>query len=131
MRLNESGGLQTPPMAWVALGEKVVVREIEPRELAERMRAGAAVYLVDVRQPWENATAALPNSVLVPLPELPHRLDEVQPPEGTLTVVYCHHGVRSLRAAAFLVRMGRADVVSLAGGIDAWSQEVDPSVPRY
>jgi adenylyltransferase/sulfurtransferase len=108
-----------------------VVREIEPRELAARLRAGEATYLLDVRQPWEHAAAALPGSVLVPLPELAARAAEVRPPEGALTVVYCHHGVRSLHAAAYLQRLGLGDVATLAGGIDAWSVEIDPSVPRY
>ncbi len=100
-------------------------------ELAAKLAAGEPVYLLDVRQPWEHETAALPGSVLVPLPELPARAGEVLPPEGALVVVYCHHGIRSRSGAAFLARCGFAAVASLAGGIDAWSAEVDPSVPRY
>jgi adenylyltransferase/sulfurtransferase len=108
-----------------------MVRQIEPRALAAKLAAGEPVYLLDVRQPWEHETAALPGSVLVPLHELPSRASEVRPPAGALTVVYCHHGVRSLPAAALLQRLGLRDVASLAGGIDAWSLEVDPSLPRY
>lgn len=106
-------------------------RQVGPHELSARLAAGESVYLVDVRQPWEHEAAALPDSVLIPLHELPARAGEVRPPPGALTVVYCHHGIRSLRAAAFLEQAGLPDVVSLAGGIDAWSLEVDPSVPRY
>jgi adenylyltransferase/sulfurtransferase len=108
-----------------------MVREIQVEQLAERRAAGEAVYLLDVRQPQEHAIAALPDSMLVPLNELPRRAAEVRPPEGALVVVYCHHGIRSLRAAAFLEQRGLANVVSLAGGIDAWSQRVDTGVPRY
>jgi adenylyltransferase/sulfurtransferase len=57
--------------------------------------------------------------------------DELEPPPGALVVTYCHHGVRSLNAAAILLRAGHARVASLAGGIDRWSIEIDPSVPRY
>jgi len=106
-------------------------REITPRELAARRDAGAALHLLDVRQPWEHALVALPDSQLVPLDELATRCDEVAPPPGALLVTYCHHGVRSLQAAALLATRGHRDVVSLAGGIDAWAREVDPSLPRY
>lgn len=108
-----------------------MVREITVTELEARLRKGEPTCLVDVRQPWEHELAKLPGSVLVPLGELPARHDEIEPAEGALTVVYCHHGVRSLSGAAFLERLGFAGVVSLAGGIDAWSLEVDPDVPRY
>jgi rhodanese-related sulfurtransferase len=108
-----------------------VVREIHVHDLVRRLAASEPVYLLDVREPWEHDTAALPGSVLIPLAELPGRVGEVRPPPGALVVVYCHHGLRSLSGAAFLERAGLADVVSLHGGIDAWSREVDPTVPRY
>ena len=108
-----------------------MVREIAPPALAQALAAGTPTYLLDVRQPWEHQTAALPESTLVPLHELPGRLAEVTPPAGALVVVYCHHGVRSLHAANFLEHAGFADVCSLAGGIDLWSRVVDPAVPRY
>jgi rhodanese-related sulfurtransferase len=108
-----------------------VVPQIEPRQLADKMQAGDALCLVDVRQPWEHETAALPGSLLIPLNELASRAGEIQPPAGALVVVYCHHGMRSLHAAAWLQRLGLANVASLAGGIDAWSLEIDPGVPRY
>lgn len=107
-----------------------MVRQIPVRLLAQLMADEQPVYLVDVRQPWEHEQAALPGSTLIPLGELPERLDEVTPPEGALIVAYCHHGVRSLSAAALIEGTGRA-AVSLAGGIDAWSLEVDPRVRRY
>jgi adenylyltransferase/sulfurtransferase len=106
-------------------------REISVQELKRKLDAGEAVYLVDVRQVWEHETAALPNSVLVPLDELVDRVDEVEPPPGALVVTYCHHGVRSLSAAVVLDRAGKPGALSLRGGIDAWSIAIDPSVPRY
>jgi rhodanese-related sulfurtransferase len=92
---------------------------------------GESIYLVDVRQPWEHELVRLPDDILVPLDQLADHADEITPPEGALVVTYCHHGIRSLSAAAMLERLGHAKVASLAGGIDAWSQLVDPKLPRY
>jgi rhodanese-related sulfurtransferase len=108
-----------------------MVREIRPQELADRLAAGEPVYLLDVRRPWEHATASLPGSYLVPLHELAARAGEIEPQPGAPVVVYCHHGIRSLSAVALLERLGFRDVWSLAGGIDAWSLLIDPRVPRY
>jgi adenylyltransferase/sulfurtransferase len=106
-------------------------RQIDVQSLSARLQAGAPTYLLDVREPWEHETASLPGSVLIPLRELAARAAEIGPPAGALVVVYCHHGVRSLHAAAFLERLGQAEVASLAGGIDAWSLLIDATVPRY
>jgi rhodanese-related sulfurtransferase len=106
-------------------------RQISVRELAMRLANDHPVRLLDVRQPWENGLAALPDSQLIPLNELAARAGEIDVPEGALLVVYCHHGIRSLSAAAALERLGFENVVSLTGGIDAWSCQVDPTVPRY
>ena len=76
-------------------------------------------------------SAKLPDSLLIPLNELPTLSAEISVEPATLTVVYCHHGIRSQSAAEYLLRLGHANVRSLAGGIDAWSCEVDPAVPRY
>jgi adenylyltransferase/sulfurtransferase len=108
-----------------------VVRQINVRDLAVKLAAREPVYFVDVRQPWEHEIAALPNSVVLPLDELMNRLGELQPADGALVVVYCHHGIRSLSGAALLEGAGFKKVVSLAGGIDAWSLEIDPTIPRY
>ena len=106
-------------------------RQMRVTELKAMLDAGEPVYLLDVRQPEEYALCRLPGGVLIPLGELPRRVDEVTPPEGATVVVYCHHGVRSLSGAVMLERAGLADVANLAGGIDAWSLHVDPAVPRY
>ena len=106
-------------------------RQISAIELAKHIANGRPVLLIDVRQPWENAIAALPESLLIPLGELARRAHEVKPQAGATIVAYCHHGMRSLSAAAILEKAGFADVLSLAGGIDAWALGVDPSVARY
>jgi rhodanese-related sulfurtransferase len=105
--------------------------EIGPEQLAEKLRRGERVWLLDVRHEWEHQLARLPGEALIPLHELPARLDEVQPPEGAEIVCYCHHGMRSLSAAAILRQAGFGNALSLAGGIDLWSRAIDPSVPRY
>ncbi|MFT3767418.1 MAG: rhodanese-like domain-containing protein [Minicystis sp.] len=108
-----------------------MVQQIGVRELLDRMKAGERLVLLDVRREWEHETAALPGSVLIPLDELTARADEIEVPEGATIVAYCHHGVRSLSAAVLLERLGFPDVVSLRGGIDAWSIHVDPTISRY
>jgi rhodanese-related sulfurtransferase len=106
-------------------------RQMRPESLAEKIRAGEPVYLLDVREPWEHEHARLPDSVLIPLGELPQRISDVEPPAGATVVVYCHHGIRSLSGAAILEANGFREAYSLFGGIDAWSQLVDSKVPRY
>jgi rhodanese-related sulfurtransferase len=101
------------------------------QELDRRQRAGEPFYLLDVRQPAEHALAALPGSKLIPLNQLLERIAEVEPPAGVPVVVYCHHGIRSQHGAMALVQHGLTEVYSLHGGIDAWSLEVGPNVPRY
>jgi rhodanese-related sulfurtransferase len=108
-----------------------MVKQINSRELALRLANEHKILLLDVREPWEHETAAIAGSTLIPLSELGARVGEIQAPTETLIVVYCHHGLRSLSGAAILQRMGLANVASLDGGIDAWSCEVDPGVPRY
>jgi rhodanese-related sulfurtransferase len=106
-------------------------RQISVDDLARALATAQPLFLLDVRQPWEHETAALPNSVLIPLNELDDRWQEIPTATDALVVAYCHHGIRSLNAAAFLESQGITAVASLAGGIDAWSQRIDPNIPRY
>ena len=103
--------------------------EISPEELSGKLRGDAPPVLVDVRRDDEVAICALAGAVHLPLNDLSVRLDELDP--RAETVVYCHHGVRSLNATVMLRQAGFANVRSLAGGIDRWSREIDASVPRY
>jgi rhodanese-related sulfurtransferase len=105
--------------------------EITPEQLSEKLRRGAAVWLLDVRNDWEHQLARLPDQAVIPLHELPARLEEIAADPGAEIVCYCHHGVRSLTAASILRQAGFGNAVSLAGGIDLWSRRIDPSVPRY
>lgn len=104
--------------------------DVSPRALSARLHDGAApVTLLDVREPEEWALVHLPHARLVPLETLPDVVDSLDP-AGEL-VVYCHHGARSAAAVAWLRARGFTHVHNLAGGIDRWSLEVDPSLPRY
>ena len=108
-----------------------MVLQIQPRELAQALENGHTLRLIDVRQPWESQVASLPGSFHIPLNDHPQRSSEIAKNAESPLIVYCHHGIRSLSAAAYLLRLGHVNVKSLAGGIDAWSCEVDPSIPRY
>jgi len=105
--------------------------QVTPTDLAQRFRDGQRIPLLDVREYDENEYVRLPESLLIPLGELAQRLAELEPWRNEEFVVYCHHGVRSARAVAFLRSIGFTQALNLAGGIDRWSLEVDPTLPRY
>lgn len=85
--------------------------------------------LLDVREPWEAEIATLAGSILIPMSEIPRRLSEL--PRTQPTVVFCHHGIRSMQVIAFLERHGFTNLHNLRGGIDAYSREVDAAVAVY
>jgi molybdopterin/thiamine biosynthesis adenylyltransferase/rhodanese-related sulfurtransferase len=103
--------------------------ELTPGALSARLAAGEQPVLLDVREPWEHEIAALPGSTLIPLSTLAQQALTLD--KGAHLVVYCHHGGRSAMAAQWLRAQGFTHVSNLAGGIDAWSLEVDASLPRY
>jgi rhodanese-related sulfurtransferase len=106
-----------------------MVREISPIELAERLRSDEPPMLIDVREGWEWELARLENAHLVPLDQFARASASL--PKDADVVLYCHHGVRSLIAAQFLVTRGFTRVSNLTGGIDRYALEGDPRVPRY
>jgi adenylyltransferase/sulfurtransferase len=103
--------------------------QIEPRELKVKMENGAKVLVVDVREPWEHQIASIAGATLVPLNTLPANLKMFEGAEEV--VIFCHHGMRSLNAAAWLRSQGVDRARSLTGGIERWSTEIDASVPKY
>jgi molybdopterin/thiamine biosynthesis adenylyltransferase/rhodanese-related sulfurtransferase/proteasome lid subunit RPN8/RPN11 len=103
--------------------------EMDVTELKARIDRGDRLVLLDVREPLEHQMCRLPDSILLPLGELAQRSGELDPADEI--VVYCRVGVRSATAVEFLKRSGFSRVWNLAGGILAWSDKVDPSVPRY
>jgi rhodanese-related sulfurtransferase len=103
--------------------------EITPRDVKNMMDRGEKFLFVDVREKWEFATSWIEGAVLVPMREIPANLAKFE--EADRIVLFCHHGIRSLDVAAWLRSQDIAGAKSMAGGIDRWSAEIDPSVPRY
>jgi rhodanese-related sulfurtransferase len=107
-----------------------LIRQIRPSELRERLElAEDAPFLLDVREPREFAFCRIEGAVSIPLGELPRRAHEL--PAGREIVAICHHGVRSLQAAMFLMQARALTVTNLHGGVAAWAREIDPSMKQY
>jgi sulfur-carrier protein adenylyltransferase/sulfurtransferase len=106
-----------------------VISAISVQELKRKMDAGDVVALIDVREPFEFEIARIDGARLIPLRELPERLDEL-PRDGEM-VIHCHSGMRSAEAVRLLRGKGFTQVYNLDGGIDSWSDEIDPDVPKY
>src|SRR5438270_472261 len=104
------------------------VPEIQPEELKRRLDAGEDLFVLDVREPHEYQICNL-NGYLIPLGELPKRVHELD--SSREIVAHCRSGMRSAKAVTFLQQAGFRKVSNLAGGILAWSDKVDPSVPKY
>jgi len=103
--------------------------EISAAEVKRRMDSGEKLLLVDVREPWEYETCRIEGAKLIPMGTIPANLRALDVEEDV--ICYCHHGQRSLDVAVWLRRQGIEGAKSLAGGIDRWSRDVDPRVPRY
>lgn len=110
--------------------DKVDDWQITPLELRRRLNHGEPMVLVDVRERWEADIVSLPEARYIPLNELRYRAEEEIDPDDEI-ILYCHHGMRSMEAAMMLWDLGYEQVKSLAGGIERWTVEVDPSLPRY
>ncbi|NNU43887.1 rhodanese-like domain-containing protein [Ramlibacter montanisoli] len=111
-----------------------MIPQVRPSDFDDWLQAqGARPLVLDVREPWEVQTASVAagefDLVAIPMNEVPGRLDEI--PQDRPVAILCHHGARSQRVAMFLAHQGYTDVANIAGGIEAWSRERDPAVPRY
>ena len=105
--------------------------EILPAEVKARLNRGEKLILVDVREPWEHQICRIDGARLIPLGSLAASLQTLPDEDEGELICYCHHGMRSMDAAAWLRFQGFAKAKSLAGGIERWSREIDPAVPRY
>ena len=106
------------------------MKEITATELKQRLDNGEDIQIIDVREANEVAIGRIPNSVHIPLAQVLNRMEEIDP--NRETVVHCKMGGRSARAIDALQRSGfKGNLQNLKGGIIAWSNEVDPSVPKY
>jgi rhodanese-related sulfurtransferase len=104
--------------------------EVAPQEVKQRLDGGDFFRLIDVREPFEHHQAHIEGADLIPMRTVPVRLGELQS-ETRPIVVFCHHGMRSLQVVTWLRQQGVVQCQSLSGGIDQWSREIDPAVPRY
>lgn len=105
--------------------------QISPAALEERLVSDHPPHLLDVRESYEHDIVSLPEARLIPLGQLSERFGEIESWKQEPVVVYCHHGIRSQHAIAFLSSVGFEQLENLQSGIDGWSALVDPSLPRY
>lgn len=102
---------------------------LSAEEIKKKLNDGNAFIILDVREPWEYQAAKIEGSLLIPLGQLEKRKEELN--QESEIVCLCHMGVRSFKAMKYLQSCGFKNVKNMAGGIEAWSLKVDPSVPRY
>ncbi|MFT4547246.1 MAG: rhodanese-related sulfurtransferase [Verrucomicrobiales bacterium] len=112
------------------LPDHALTNEVSPQEL-EALLAAGTVRLIDCREDDEFTICRIEGSTLIPLKQIPEKLELVRGGGEQPLVIYCHHGMRSLHATQFLRSRGIEQVFSLRGGIDAWSDSIDSTVPRY
>ena len=105
--------------------------EITCQDVKQKLDSGEEFLLLDCREQNEYELVHLENSSLMPMSEIVDRFQELTEYQAKPVVVYCHHGGRSLQVTQYLRQQGFTDVLSMAGGIDRWSQEIDPTLPRY
>jgi adenylyltransferase/sulfurtransferase len=103
--------------------------EIMPSEVKQRLDKGEKMLLVDVREPHEYALCHIEGAVLIPMGTIPANLQKLDVDEEV--ICFCHHGMRSMDVANWLRAQGVRSAKSMSGGIDRWSTEIDPKVPRY
>ena len=105
------------------------IPEAAPEEIQRRLESGENLLLIDVREREEVAVAALSDALVCPLSEAAEWIDRL--PKDQPLVIFCHHGIRSMRVAVALAQRGHENVINMSGGIDLWSTQVDARVPRY
>lgn len=105
--------------------------EVSVQDVRSRLAAGDDFLLLDCRRPEEHSLVHLDEAVLIPMDELPDRLGELGGQDERPVVVYCHHGGRSMMVTRWLRQQGWNRAQSMRGGIDAWADEIDNSLPRY
>jgi rhodanese-related sulfurtransferase len=104
-------------------------QDLTPAEYVERTVRGETWLLIDVREPWEHALASVAEAMLIPMGDVPARVEELD--RSLPVAVLCHSGIRSAQVAGWLRYQGFDRVANIEGGIDAWSITVDASIPRY
>jgi adenylyltransferase/sulfurtransferase len=103
--------------------------DLEPEQVHQARQTGQPYLLVDIREPFEINLANIPNTLAIPMGEIDNRLAEI--PKDIPVVIFCRNGVRSAQVVRQLVKKSYSNVCNLHGGINAWSDQVDPSIARY
>ncbi|HKB84973.1 MAG TPA: rhodanese-like domain-containing protein [Ignavibacteriaceae bacterium] len=104
-------------------------RDLNPSEVKQMLENNNSARLIDVREEWEHKIAHIENSKLMPMSNFMQHINELGNDDEL--IIYCHTGVRSANVCRFLAEKGFKNLINLKGGIEAWSVEVDPSIPRY
>lgn len=105
------------------------MQHFTPIQLNEKIASSDSLFLLDVRESWEFDTCHLEGSILIPMDDIPNKLDQLD--KNQTIAVICHHGRRSLNVANFLENNGFEHLINLTGGIDAWAEEVDRNMAKY
>ncbi len=105
--------------------------EIDVRAVKSLLDAGGDLLLLDCREPVEYELVRIEGATLIPMSQMASRVEQLRPHRGRRVVVYCHLGGRSLQVTQWLRRQGFSAAQNMSGGIDAWSLEIDPTLPRY
>lgn len=105
--------------------------EVTVQEAKAMMQENPEIVLIDCREPDEYAIAHIEGAILMPLSEMQQNFPKLEPLKDKSIIVHCHHGGRSLRMVLWMRKNGFLNCINMAGGIDAWSIEIDPEVPQY
>jgi rhodanese-related sulfurtransferase len=106
-----------------------MIQNLSPHEVKRLLDTEKNVKLIDVREKWEYEYATIEGAENIPLSVFVHSVNKID--NNNKIILYCHHGSRSYQACSYLVRNGFNDVTNMDGGIDAWADQVEPSMQRY
>lgn len=130
-RKSRASPLRRKLSSMMSAPQSSVPVEVTCAQVKARLVAGDKFVFLDCREPNEHQTVSIQQAKLLPMSEIQNRLTELESQRGDDIVIHCHHGGRSLRVANWLRQQGFSKAQSMAGGIDQWATEIDPSLPRY
>jgi len=105
------------------------MQQMTPRQLKSHLEQATSPLLLDVRESWEFDICSIENSILIPMGQIPTKLEQLNPKQEI--VVICHHGIRSAQVCRYLEHQGFEQMINLSGGVEAWAQDVDTNMAVY